>query len=81
MPDYADTTADQPTWKAIPVPTEDVSAQCRIAPVRITFKDAPGDTVGWVLKPGDAIPIKSGQAGFIRPETAIGGVLVIESIG
>lgn len=81
MPDYPDTVADQATWKALPVPTEDVSAQCRISPVRITFKDVPGNTVGWVMKPGEAIPIKSGQAGFIRPETTVGGVLVIESIG
>ena len=81
MPDYADTYADQSTWKAIPVPGEDVSGQCRIAPIRITFKAAPGDTAGWVLRPGDAIPIKSGQAGRIRPDGAFGGVLVIESIG
>ncbi|UFM64254.1 hypothetical protein LOS78_01905 [Paracoccus sp. MA] len=81
MPDYSDTTADQQGWKALPVPTEDVAAQCRIAPLRVTFKAAPGDTAGWVLQPGEAIPIKNGQAGFIRPETALGGVLVIESIG
>lgn len=81
MPDYSDTIADQLGWKPIPVPTEDVAAQCRLQPIRITFKAAPGDTPGWLLRPGDAIPIKSGQAGFIRPETAIGGVLVIESIG
>lgn len=81
MPDYSDTTADTKGWKAIPVPTEDVAAQCRLQPLRITFKAAPGNSAGWVLRPGEAIPIKSGQAGFIRPENALGGVLVIESIG
>lgn len=80
MPDYSDTIADQPGWKPLPVPTEAVSAQCRVAPIRITFKAVPGSTVGFVLNPGDAIPIKSGQAGSIRPEVAVGGILVIEPI-
>lgn len=81
MPDYSDTTADQKGWKALPVPTENVSGQCRIAPIRVTFKAVPGDTAGWLLRPGEAIPIKSGQAGRIKPDGAFGGVLVIESIG
>lgn len=81
MPDYSDTYADQQNWKALPVPSEDVSAQCRIHSVRITFKQAPDTTVGWVLKPGDAIPLKAGAAGWIRPEAAMGGCIVIESIG
>lgn len=81
MPDYSDTYADQRVWKALPVPTEDVSAQCAIAPVRITFKADRDNSIGWLIKPGEAIPIKSGAAGFIRPESAIGGCIVIESIG
>ena len=81
MPDYPDTTADQQGWKPLPVPTEDVSGQCRGKPLRITFKAAPGATAGFVLQPGDAIPIKAGQAGQIRPESSLGGILVIESIG
>lgn len=81
MPDYSDTYADQQDWKPLPVPTEDVSAQCAIKPVRITFKEAPDGTVGWLLRPGEAIPIKSGQAGFIRPADALGGCVVIEGIG
>lgn len=81
MPDYSDTVADQQGWKPIPVPTEAVSAQCRLYPIRITFKATPGETAGWLLRPGEAIPIKVGQTGFIRPETSLGGVLVIEGIG
>lgn len=81
MPDYSDTHADQLDWKALPVPGEDVSGQCRVAPIRVTFKAAPADSIGWLLQPGETIPIRSGQAGFIRPDTALGGVLVIEGIG
>lgn len=81
MPDYPDTYADTMAWKPLPVPAEDVSVQCALQPVRVTFKDAPIDTIGWLLRPGDAIPIKSGQEGHIRPADSMGGVLIMESIG
>ena len=81
MPDYPDTKADQMKRKALPVPTEDVSGQCHVAPIRITFKAVPGDTAGFLLEPGEAIPIRSGQAGFIKPKAALGGIFSIESIG
>lgn len=80
MPDYSDTTADQMGWKPVPIPTEDVSAQCRIAPVRFSVKSDLTTTIGWRLEPGQTLRIKSGQAAFIRPDVALGGVLVIESI-
>ena len=81
MPDYPDPMAAQLLWRALPVPTEDLSRQCHVAPIRITFKAVPGDTAGFLLEPGEAIPIRSGQAGFIKPTTALGGIFSIESIG
>ena len=81
MPDYSDTIADQQGWKALPVPTENCSAQCFGKPVRVTFKADRSATVGFVLKPGEAIPLKASQAGYIRPDTALGGGIVIEAIG
>lgn len=81
MPDYPDTYADQQGWKVLPVPAGDVAVQCRISAVRITFKADPAATLGWLLKPGEAIPVKAGAAGWIRPETALGGCVVMESVG
>lgn len=82
MPDLADTyCSSTKEWTPLPVPDEDVSGQCAIAALRITFKDSPEDTVGWLLRPGEAIPIRSGQQGHIKAAEAIGGCLVMESIG
>lgn len=79
MPDYSDTIADQQGWKPLPVPSEDVYAQCHVAPVRVSFKENPEGSAGFLLNPQDAIPIAAGRAGFIRPGTALGGIISLEA--
>lgn len=79
MADYPATVADTLEWKAAPVPSEDVIAQCQGRPVRITVRASLTDAYGITLNPGQAVKITSGQAAFVRPgDAGLGGVLVVE---
>ena len=81
MPDIPDTIADTMSWKALPVPGGDVHLICQVQPIRVTFKEDRTATAGLTLKPGDMIRLKSGDTGFIRPVTALGGIAVFEDFG
>lgn len=81
MPDLPDTFADIPEWKPLPVPTEDVNLICQGQPITLTFKDDPETSQGFILRVGQAIRLKSGDAGHIRPAEGLGGVAVFEVFG
>lgn len=81
MPETPNTIANLPTWQPLPVPSETGLFTCLGQPVRLTFKAVPAGTAGLTLWPGKSIRVKAGDAGFIRPHGARGGILTFTPVG
>lgn len=72
--------ADQFDWKALPVPPEDMIMRCHGKAVRVSFKDDPAGSLGCSVPAGGYLHLSAGDAGFLKPDTSLGGMVSFETV-